>query len=102
MTCPRSPGADYPVPFRLERDAGPRRYRLTNSGRETLDAVTLSLEGPGLMPASAPSTLRPAETLEVLISSRHLGAEAVLVVGWRRPSGKEYLWRTGPGGNLPE
>jgi hypothetical protein len=93
MTGPRSPNTDYPVPFRLERDAGPRRYRLINGGRETLDGVSLSLEGPGLMPASDPSTLRPAETLEVLISSRHLGAETVLLVGWRRPSGEEYLWR---------
>jgi hypothetical protein len=93
MTCPRSPNADYAVPFRLERDAGPRRYRLINGGPETLDGVTLSLEGPGLMPASRPSTLHPAETLEVLISSRRLGAETVLLVGWRRPSGTEYQWR---------
>jgi hypothetical protein len=93
MTCPRLPSTDYPIPFRLERDAGPRRYRLTNGGRETLEEVTLSIEGPGLMPASAPSTLRPADTLEVLISSRHLGDETVLLVGWRRPSGTEHVWR---------
>jgi hypothetical protein len=93
MTCPRFPNADYPVPFRLERDAGPRRYRLINGGGETLDGVTLSIEGSGLMPASDPSTLRPSDTLEVIISSRHLGAETVLLVGWRRPSGTEYQWR---------
>ena len=35
-TGPRSPTFDsaYPVPFQIERDAGPRRYPLSNRGRE--------------------------------------------------------------------
>jgi hypothetical protein len=95
MTGPRSPAFDfaYPVPFHLERDAGPRRYLLSNSGRERLDGVTLSLLGAGVMPATAPSTLCPGESLEVVIAARDLARSTVLMVRWFRPSGEEYLWR---------
>jgi hypothetical protein len=90
---PHYPDSAYPVPFHLERDAGPRRYRLTNAGDEALEGVTLSLLGAGLMPASAPSTLQPGEALEVSISARDLARSTVLLVRWFRPSGEEYLWR---------
>lgn len=95
MTGPRSPAFDfaYPVPFLLERDAGPRKYLLTNGGGEPVEGVTLSLLGAGVMPASAPSTLLPGETLEVMISARNLERSTVLVVRWFRPTGEEYLWR---------
>jgi voltage-gated potassium channel Kch len=95
MTGPRSPTFDlaYPVPFRLERDAGPRRYLLTNRGRERLEGVTLSLLGAGVMPATAPSTLDIGESLEVVIAARDLARSTVLLVRWFRPSGGEYLWR---------
>lgn len=95
MTGPRSPFFDsaYPVPFRIERDSGPRRYVLTNSGPEPVDGVTLSLLGAGVMPASAPSTLQPGEAVEVMIAARDLARSTVLVVRWFRPSGEEYLWR---------
>jgi hypothetical protein len=95
MTGPRSHTADpaYAVPFRIERDTGPRRYLITNRGAEPVQGVTLSLLGAGLMPASAPSTLQPGETLEVTISARDLARSTVLVVRWFRPSGEEYLWR---------
>jgi len=95
MTGPRSPAFDsaYPVPFHLERDAGPRRYLLTNRGGEPLDGVTLSLLGAGVMPATAPSALEPGESLEILISARDLARSTVLVVRWFRPTGEEFLWR---------
>ncbi|MET4781789.1 hypothetical protein [Glaciihabitans sp. UYNi722] len=95
MTGPRSPSFDsaYPVPFHVERDAGPRKYLLTNRGSETVDGVTLNLLGAGVMPASAPSTLQPGETLEVVISGRDLARSTILVVRWFRPGGEEYLWR---------
>jgi hypothetical protein len=57
------------------------------------DDVTLSLLGSGVMPATAPSTLLPGESLEVMISGRDLARCTVLVVRWFRPSGEEYLWR---------
>lgn len=81
MTGPRSSRFDsaYPVPFRLERDLGPRRYLLTNEGQEPVDGITLTLLGAGVMPATVPSTLEPGESLEVMIS--------------RRSTGEEYLWR---------
>jgi hypothetical protein len=95
MTGPRalSPDSSYPVPFVVERDAGPRRYVLTNAGRERLDGVTMSLLGAGVMPASAPSALEPGESLEVLISVNDLARSTVLVVRWFRPNSDEYLWR---------
>ncbi|HEY8912899.1 hypothetical protein [Lacisediminihabitans sp.] len=95
MTGPRSPIFDssYPVPFHVERDSGPRRYRLTNRGSEPVNGVTLSLLGAGVMPATAPSTLEPGESLEVMIAARDLALSTVLVVRWFRPSGEEFLWR---------
>ncbi len=95
MTGPRFSTFDsaYLVPFHLERDAGPRRYLLTNRGREPVDGVTVSLLGPGVMPATAPSTLEVGESLEVLIAARDLARSTVLVVRWFRPSGEEFLWR---------
>jgi hypothetical protein len=95
MTGPRSPYSEsaYPVPFDLQRDAGPRRYVLTNGGSERLDGITLSLLGAGVMPATAPSVLEPGESLEVIISVRDLARSTVLVVRWFRPNGEEYLWR---------
>ncbi len=96
MTGPRSALPDpaaYPVPFEIERDAGPRRYLLRNTGPERVDGVSLSLLGAGVMPASAPSSLDPGDTLEALISARDLARSTVLVVRWFRPGGEEYLWR---------
>ncbi len=95
MISPPPPPADtaYPVPFHLERDVGPRTYRLTNRGDETLDGVTLSLIGPGIMPASAPANLAPGDTLEVTIAGHDLARSTVLIVRWFRPAGGEYLWR---------
>ncbi len=83
----------YLVPFHLERDAGPRRYLLTNRGREPVDGVTVSLLGPGVMTATAPSTLEAGESLEVFIAARDLARSTVLIVRWFRPSGEEFLWR---------
>jgi hypothetical protein len=83
----------YPVPFVVERDSGPRRYVITNTGRERLEGITMSLVGAGVMPASAPAALDPGESLEVLISARDLARSTVLIVRWFRPSGEEYLWR---------
>lgn len=95
MTGPRSPTFDcaYPVPFHLERDAGPRRYLLSNRSSEVLEGVALSLLGAGVMPATAPSTLRPGESLEVVIAAHDLARSSVLIVRWFRGSGEEYLWR---------
>jgi hypothetical protein len=81
------------VPFAVERDAGPRRYVITNTGAERLDGITMSLLGAGVMPASPPAALAPGESLEVLISVRDLARSTVLVVRWFRPDGDEYLWR---------
>ena len=95
MTGPRFStfGSAYPVPFRLERDAGPRRYLLINRGSEPVDGVTVSLLGPGVMPATAPSTLEVGESLQVLIAAQNLARSTVLIVRWFRPSGEEFLWR---------
>ncbi len=88
-----------PLRLRLSRSVphrpgwGPRRYLLTNRGTERVDGVTMSLLGAGVMPASAPSSLRPGETLEVSIFGRDLAHSTVLVVRWFRPTGEEYLWR---------
>ncbi|MES2171534.1 MAG: hypothetical protein V4479_12565 [Actinomycetota bacterium] len=95
MIGPRStpPDPAYPVPFAVERDAGPRRYVITNTGPERLEGITMSLLGAGVMPASAPAALEPGESLEVLISVRDLARSTVLIVRWFRPNGEEYLWR---------
>jgi len=49
MTGPRSLTFDstYPMPLQIERDAGSRRYLLSNRGQQRRDRVTLSLLGSG-------------------------------------------------------
>jgi hypothetical protein len=82
----------YPVPFRVERGAG-HLYRIVNVGPEIVHGVALTLHGGGVMGASAPSTLRPGEVLEVAVAGRNLARSAIMVVRWFRPDGAEYLWR---------
>ncbi len=82
----------YRVPLYIERGPG-HLYRFTNTGAERLRGVTLTLHGPGVMGANAPTTLAPGETLEVDIAGRSLARDTILVVRWFRPDGVEYLWR---------
>ena len=82
----------YPVPFRVERGAG-HVYRIVNVSTESVHGVALTLHGGGVMGASAPSTLRPGEALEVTVAGRNLARSAIMVVRWFRPDGEEYLWR---------
>ena len=82
----------YPVPFRFDRDGRSRRYNLVNVGDETLDAVTLTLHGAGLMSASAPARIAPGHGVEVTIRATDLARSTILAVRWFRPDGVEYLW----------
>jgi hypothetical protein len=82
----------YRVPFRFDRSRAPS-YRLVNIGGETLRGVSAVLNGPGLMPALYPITLRPQEALELVIRGEDLGLATALVIRWLRPGGEEYLWR---------
>lgn len=83
----------YRVPFELHRDSAARLYRLVNVSTETVDGVSLTLHGSGLLAASAPATLRPADELEVSLAGRNLARDSILVVRWFRADGVEYLWR---------
>src|ERR1700712_139270 len=95
MTRPRlnllSAEPAYLVPWAFERGNG--RYALRNLGPEPLSAVTFMLSGAGMTPATAPSTLLPGETLEIMISGSNLARDTIGVVRWFRPDGREYLWR---------
>ena len=81
----------YRVPWIFQR--GEAHYALRNLGREPLTAVTFSLYGSGMMPATAPSTLHAGETLEIMISGNDLARDTIGIVRWFRPNGQEYLWR---------
>jgi hypothetical protein len=81
----------YRVPWSFERGDG--HYALRNLGRESLEAVTFSLYGSGVMPATAPATLHAGDALEIVISGRNLAKDAIGLVRWFRPDGLEYLWR---------
>ena len=80
------------MPFRFDRSRAPS-YRLVNVGDETLRGVSAALNGPGLMPAQYPSTLRPQEALELVIRGEDLARETSLTVAWTRADGCEFLWR---------
>ena len=82
----------YRIPFAFDRASAPR-FRLCNTGHETLRGVTATLTGSGMMPAGLPRVLRPGEHLDLVIRGEDLARDAVLVVRWLRPSGEEYLWR---------
>jgi hypothetical protein len=81
----------YRVPWTFERGDG--HYSLRNLGREPLSAVTFSLYGSGVMPATRPSTLHAGEALEIVISGSNLARDTIGLVRWFRPNGQEYLWR---------
>ncbi len=87
----------YRVPWHFERGDGIRmpanRFSLRNLGTERLTAVTFNLYGRGAMPASAPSTLEPGDSLEIVISGHDLAIDTIGVIRWFRPDGQEYLWR---------
>ena len=82
----------YAVPFRFDRDGRSRRYSLVNTGEETLEAVSVTLHGAGLLSSSAPALLLPGHGVEVTMRATDLARSTILVVRWFRPSGVEYLW----------
>ncbi len=87
----------YRVPWLFERGNGLALpincFTLRNLGDERLTAVTFNLYGPGVMPASAPASLEPGDSLEIVISGHDLAKGTIGVIRWFRPNGTEYLWR---------
>jgi hypothetical protein len=84
----------YAVPWTFDRSLGPPLFTLTNVGSEVLHAISLHLLGSGTMLCRAPITMRPGDTVRIVL--RHdddLARDTVLVVRWFRPDGGEYLWR---------
>jgi hypothetical protein len=84
----------YRVPWLFERGSAQSNvFRLRNLGQERLAAVTFTLYGSGVMPASAPTTLEAGDALELVISGADLARDTIGLVRWFRPNGHEYLWR---------
>jgi hypothetical protein len=84
----------YAVPWAFDRSQGPPLFTLTNAGREVLHAISLHLLGSGTMLCRAPITIRPGDSVRVVLRHDHdLALDTVLVVRWFRPDGGEYLWR---------
>lgn len=96
--APLSSDSAYRVPWFFDRGdddagrAGPL-FRLVNLGPERLTAVTFTLYGAGVMPASAPTTLESGDALELVIAGTNLARDTIGLVRWFRPNGNEYLWR---------
>jgi len=87
----------YRVPWYFERGDGTRlpanSFSLRNLGSEPLSAVTFNLYGRGVTPASAPATLEPGDSLEIVVSGHELARDTIGIIRWFRPNGQEYLWR---------
>lgn len=84
----------YPVPFRLDRGAAPRRYELVNVGPEPVDGLTLTHLGSGYCPPLAVRRLEPGRGMSLAVFGAEHDETGVVVVRWRRPDRSEYLWRT--------
>jgi hypothetical protein len=87
----------YRVPWHFERGDGITKpahcFTLRNLGQERLTGVTINLYGSGIMPTSAPATLEPGDSLEIVISGADLARDSIGLVRWFRPNDQEYLWR---------
>lgn len=83
----------YRVPFEIDRSAGPRRYRLVNTGDETVHGLRITLLGTGLLVPVAAQRLLPGEGLGVSVIGVDLARSGIAVVRWFRPDRSEYLWR---------
>lgn len=83
----------YRVPLRLDRRGAAGVYLLTNVGDEPLRGLSFSLLGAGLMRASPPLLVVPAQQVQLTIRGDELPVSAILIVRWFRPNGDEYLWR---------
>jgi len=89
-----TPAPAYAVPWDFDRSQGPPLFTLTNAGSEVLHAISLHLLGSGRMLCRAPITMRPGDSMRIVL--RHdedLALDTVIVVRWFRPDGGEYLWR---------
>jgi hypothetical protein len=86
------PPPAYRVPFRFER-RGAAGHRLVNTSDETVHGVTVVAHGPGLLAVSPPATLPPGAGIDVRFAARDFASSTVLVVGWFRFDGLEYVWR---------
>lgn len=83
----------YRVPLAVDRSAGPRRYRLVNTGDEPLTGLRITLLGTGLLVPVATHALAPGAALPVSVIGVDLARNGIAVVRWFRPDRSEYLWR---------
>jgi len=90
----------YAVPFVIDRTHAPRRYELVNAGSEPVDGLTLTHLGSGYCPPLRVHRLEPGRSLGIAVFGAEPDDTGIIVVRWRRPDRKEYLWRmslVGPG-----
>jgi hypothetical protein len=79
------------VPWHVDRSAPPV-YRLVNTGRDVLRGVSVSVSGRARLRVSAPTSVGPGESVAAIVFGRELERDAVMVVRWFQPDGREYLW----------
>lgn len=86
-----------PVPWRVTRRRNLGIIEVTNDAVAPLRAARFTLAGGALIGLSLPRTVHPGESLRVVVRGVHaenacLAPDAMLVLRWFQPDGKELLW----------
>lgn len=92
LAPPRPRWTAYRVPWVVDRRGAPH-YRIVNASREELRGVTVSVAGSSSLRVSAPTSIRPGESVRASLSGGDPARDTVLVVRWFPPDGREYLWQ---------
>ena len=90
-------GGPVPVPWRVVGRSAAGVIEVEHCGEGPLHSVRFALAGDGMLGLSLPRTVYPEERLRVVVRGRggsraSEASDAMLVLRWFQPDGRELLW----------
>lgn len=92
-----APGQAVVVPWRISQRSASGVIEIENAAGGPLHSVRFTLAGDGMLGLSLPRTVLPGERLRVVLRGVRSEAavaapDAMLVLRWFQPDGRELLW----------